>query len=418
MKKTIKILSALLITLLLAGCLLFAGSALGMPRPALRGMRNAAGADQESASLREKQDLRTWLGIDAVLSILTQAQAKEAAGQAVPDAPDAEAPDTAGTAAYGETASEKASEKKEAEAQAGTKTETTAADKAPEKAEEKAKAKAEAGTEEKAAEDVKAEADPSASLTKLQKKYVRAWEDFHGRAFPLNASLHNYNWKYLGYDENGRLLYEGDKRYAVRQGIDVSEFQGKIDWEKVQKSGIDFVFVRAGHRMFESGTLVRDSRAVKNLRRAKAAGLDVGVYVFSQAVTKAEACEEAQLCLDVIEESGVEVTLPVVFDPEIQIEYYARINYISGEQFTDNALAFCKAVKKAGYTPAIYANCSTQTDILDMSRLEGNALMWYADYNPTPESPYQFTFWQYSNTGWVKGIPETETDLNVWFVEK
>ena len=135
-------------------------------------------------------------------------------------------------------------------------------------------------------------------------------------------------------------------------------------------------------------------------------------------MTESEAREEAQLCLDVIKESGVEITLPIVFDPEIQIEYYARINFIDGEQFTDNTLAFCKAIKKAGYTPAVYANCSTETDILDMSRLDGHALLWYADYNSVPESPYQFTFWQYSNTGRVEGIPETETDLNVWFVEK
>ena len=255
-------------------------------------------------------------------------------------------------------------------------------------------------------------------MTKLQKKYVQDWEDFHGRAFPLNATLHNYNWKYLQYDEMGRLHYDGDKHYSVRHGIDVSEFQGRIDWEKVRSSGIDFVFVRAGHRMFESGELVKDTRAVKNLTRAKKAGLEVGVYVFSQAVTEKEAREEAQLCLDVIKESGVEVTLPIVFDPEIQIEYYARLNFIDGEQFTDNTLAFCKAIKKAGYAPAVYANCSTQTDILDMSRLDGHATIWYADYNYIPESPYQFTFWQYSNTGRVEGIPEAETDLNVWFVEK
>ena len=128
--------------------------------------------------------------------------------------------------------------------------------------------------------------------------------------------------------------------------------------------------------------------------------------------------EEAKLCLDVIEDSGVELTLPIVYDPEIVVEdYYARINYISGEQFTDNAVAFCETIKKAGYTPAIYANSSTETDILDMSRLKGTTI-WYADYSGIPETPYDFTFWQYSDLGWVDGIPETETDLNVWFIKK
>ena len=261
------------------------------------------------------------------------------------------------------------------------------------------------------------DSDSEVPLTKRQKKYVQNWEELHGRDFPMETTLHDYNWDYLEYDKMWNLYYKGDKKYKIRRGIDVSEFQGEIDWDEVKKAGYDFVFVRAGHRMFESGDLLTDSRAVKNMKRAKKAGLDVGVYVFSQAVSETEAREEAQLCLDVIKKSGVEITLPVVFDPEIQTEYIARINYISGEQFTDNAVAFCKKIEKAGFTPAIYTNCSTETDILDMSRLN-NAVIWYADYGIIPESPYRFTFWQYSNTGWVEGIPEGMTDLNVWFVER
>ena len=256
------------------------------------------------------------------------------------------------------------------------------------------------------------------TLTKLQKKYVQSWEDWHMRTFPLNFPLHDYNWKYLNYDENGILHYKGDQNYKIRRGIDVSEFQGKIDWKKVKEAGFDFVFVRVGHRTMHTGDLQRDNRAIKNLRRASDAGLDVGAYVFSQAITKKEAREEAKLCLEVIEESGVKITLPIVYDPEIVVEdYYARINYISGEQFTDNSIAFCETIRKAGYTPALYANCSTETDILDMSRLK-DTVIWYADYSGTPESPYDFTFWQYSNVGRVDGIPEAETDLNVWFIEK
>lgn len=255
------------------------------------------------------------------------------------------------------------------------------------------------------------------SLTKLQKRHITRWEESHWREFPLNAGLNNYNWTYLKYTAEGRVTYKGDKRYTIRHGIDVSEFQGSIDWDKVREDGFDFAFIRAGHRFMHTGDLQQDRQAVKNLKNAEKAGFDIGVYVFSQAVSKKEAREEAQLCLDVIEKSGVEITLPVVYDPEIVIEdYAARINYISGEQFTDNCVAFCKVIEKAGYTPAVYANSSTQTDILDMSRLEG-AVIWYADYTGLPDSPYRFTFWQYSDYGWVSGIPETETDLNVWFIE-
>ena len=341
---------------------------------------------------------------------------------------DKKKPAQAGTkeeAAEEKTAEEKATEKKGTEdktEEKATEKKGTADKAAEEKGSEKeAAAEKEAKQEETGEKDTKEkekEKKKDSSPTKLQKKYIAAWEEWHMRDFPVNFPLHNYNWKYLNRDEEGKLRYEGDENYMIRRGIDVSEFQGKIDWDKVKEDGIDFVFVRAGHRTMHTGDLQRDSRAIKNLTRAKKAGLDVGAYVFSQAITKEEAREEAQLCLDVIKESGVELTLPIVFDPEIVIEdYYARINFISGKQFTDNAVAFCEKIKKAGYTPAIYANCSTETDILDMSRLKGTTI-WYADYSNVPETPYDFTFWQYSNLGWVDGIPETETDLNVWFIKK
>ena len=436
---------ACIITILILACLLLAGGIFWMSKTKASGTAAVSGKENESSAGEDNKtspgpeqdasDLRAWLGLDAVFSILGSEEdsgsetpdSGSAAGQIAASAKEADTSLMAGSsskkAETNDSGSDAKAETRDGSTSAGANTSDRDADHedgAPTASrEEKASGQGKISEEEKKESDGSKKEDASSGgLTKLQKKYIRAWEDFHGRSFPLNAPLHNYNWKYLAFDENGRIIYDGDKAYTVRHGIDVSEFQGKIDWNAVRESGIDFVFVRAGYRMFESGELVKDSRAVKNLRRAKKAGLEVGVYVFSQAVTKEEAREEAALCLEVIEESGVEVTLPVVFDPEIQIEYYARINYIDGTQFTDNALAFCKAIKKAGYASAVYANCSTETDILDMSRLDGQALIWYADYNAVPESPYQFTFWQYSNTGWVDGIPETETDLNAWFVEK
>ena len=465
------------ITIVIFLCLLFAGRAFLMQKifPA----QDPSGQDVRSAPSETSYAgfdgrIREWLGIDTILSILDigdgytvvkadssrttekasedvkPAQADQTAaadleapqaGQAADadlEAPqagqaadaDLETPQADQTASAGSSTASADSDKKKT-AQAGTKEEAaeekTAEEKATEKkgtedkTEEKAtekKGTADKAAEEKGTKEKEKEKKKDSSPTKLQKKYIAAWEEWHMRDFPVNFPLHNYNWKYLNRDEEGKLRYEGDENYMIRRGIDVSEFQGKIDWDKVKEDGIDFVFVRAGHRTMHTGDLQRDSRAIKNLTRAKKAGLDVGAYVFSQAITKEEAREEAQLCLDVIKESGVELTLPIVFDPEIVIEdYYARINFISGKQFTDNAVAFCEKIKKAGYTPAIYANCSTETDILDMSRLKGTTI-WYADYSNVPETPYDFTFWQYSNLGWVDGIPETETDLNVWFIKK
>ena len=355
----------------------------------------AAGSDSDTADRAEVKAA----GADQTAAGSTQskaADADQAADQAAAGSTDNKAADTAKDSA------------------ANTKDEADKNAKKNSGAQSKDEEKSESVSKDASSGDKK----PKDSLTKLQKKYVKAWEEWHMRDFPLNFPLHNYNWKYLKFDDKGVLHYEGDENYTIRRGIDVSEFQGKIDWEKVKKAGYDFVFVRAGHRTMHSGDLQKDKRAVKNLQRAKKAGLDVGVYIFSQAITEKEARKEAELCLDVIEESGVEITLPIVYDPEIVVEdYYARINYISGEQFTDNTVAFCEKIRKAGFTPAIYANCSTETDILDMSRIK-DTVIWYADYGSTPESPYDFTFWQYSNLGWVDGIPETETDLNVWFIKK
>lgn len=450
-----------------------------------RTLSDSASTESASAESSSPESLRSWLGVDTVLEILSPEPAEvpqPSESQALSSAEDSSAvpalsaspADKAPGSSFSFVSSAASTRSDPSAASAGTRMEMAAADQntgktasgkknaaaadstakaasakaAPEKAAPEKAASAKAASNKAASNKTasaktasaktasdkdsgnkdqnagnknskndQGDSDSEVPLTKRQKKYVQNWEELHGRDFPMETTLHDYNWDYLEYDKMWNLYYKGDKKYKIRRGIDVSEFQGEIDWDEVKKAGYDFVFVRAGHRMFESGDLLTDSRAVKNMKRAKKAGLDVGVYVFSQAVSETEAREEAQLCLDVIKKSGVEITLPVVFDPEIQTEYIARINYISGEQFTDNAVAFCKKIEKAGFTPAIYTNCSTETDILDMSRLD-NAVIWYADYGIIPESPYRFTFWQYSNTGWVEGIPEGMTDLNVWFVER
>ena len=444
---------AIIITTVILLCLLLAGGAFLLltksPAAGSSGQKEQSiepGAPSETLA----GQAREWLGIDTILSILdigngysvvkadpssvsvetvassdktgkdgTDASADESTAQTDSGASaDSNTDSKTGKTGTDASADESAAQSKTDISAGNTSGQTQTAEKTAEKkADKAAEKKADKAAETKDAKEEKKD-KKSTSPTKLQKKYVSAWEEWHMRDFPGNYPLHNYNWKYLEYNERGLPVYEGDKNYMIRLGIDVSEFQGNIDWKKVKEAGFDFVFVRVGHRTMHTGDLQRDARAIKNLTRAKEAGLDVGAYVFSQAITKKEAREEAQLCLDVIEESGVELTLPIVFDPEIVIEdYYARINFISGEQFTDNAVAFCEKIRKAGYTPAIYANCSTETDILDLSRLQ-DTIIWYADYSLTPESPYDFTFWQYSDEGWVDGIPETATDLNAWFIKK
>ena len=197
--------------------------------------------------------------------------------------------------------------------------------------------------------------------------------------------------------------------------MDVSHHQGTIDWEKVKAAGYEFAFVRMAYRGYgKTGSLNLDREYYNNIVNAQKAGLDVGIYVFSQAVNEEEALEEAQLIIDNLK--GLELQLPVVFDPELIRDDDARTDEVSGEQFSKNTIAFCEKVKEAGFEPMIYSNMYWEAFLFDLEELAEYPI-WYADYEKVPQTPYKFTFWQYSESGHVDGI-DGKTDLNVWFVAK
>ena len=176
--------------------------------------------------------------------------------------------------------------------------------------------------------------------------------------------------------EEDRMTYAGDDRYTWRTGIDVSEHDEDIDWQQVRDAGIDFVFIRAGYRGYSEGSLRQDAYFEKNLREAREAGLDVGVYFFSQAVNEAEALEEADLVLRMLD--GQALQMPVVYDPESILNDAARTDDISGDQFTRNALAFCGRIRERGYAPRIYANLVWEAFEFDLSRIR-DIPIWYAE---------------------------------------
>ena len=212
--------------------------------------------------------------------------------------------------------------------------------------------------------------------------------------------------------EEDRMTYAGDDRYTWRTGIDVSEHDEDIDWQQVRDAGIDFVFIRAGYRGYSEGSLRQDAYFEKNLREAREAGLDVGVYFFSQAVNEAEALEEADLVLRMLD--GQALQMPVVYDPESILNDAARTDDISGDQFTRNALAFCGRIRERGYSPMIYANLVWEAFEFDLSRIR-DIPIWYADYEPVPQTPYFFTVWQYTDSGTVPGIVGP-VDLNLQLI--
>lgn len=244
-------------------------------------------------------------------------------------------------------------------------------------------------------------------------RFVDAWGEWHETEINPKVEKHTYDLECLK-QEDGVISYEGDSRYTIKRGVDVSQHQGVIDWEKVKAAGYDFAFVRMVYRGYGStGSLNLDKYYYQNIVNAQAAGLSVGVYVFSQAVNEEEALEEAQLVIENLQDINLE--LPVVFDPELIREDTARTDNVTGEQFTRNTIAFCEKIKEADYEPMIYSNMVWEASLFDLEQLADYPI-WYADYEPVPQSPYKFTFWQYSESGQVDGI-QGAVDLDIWFCE-
>ena len=223
---------------------------------------------------------------------------------------------------------------------------------------------------------------------------------------------HSYNWGYLTNNDSG-ISYEGDPNYTIRRGIDVSDWQGKIDWKQVTDAGYEFAILRLGYRGYGTkGTMKMDNTFYYNIQNAQTYGIDVGVYFFAQAVNETEALEEANFVLNALK--GYHLQLPVVYDPELISHTKARTDNVTGEQFTKNTIVFCEAIRAAGYTPMVYSNMIWEATLFDMTQLQAYDF-WYADYEMIPQTPYAFTIWQYSDHGRVPGI-NTNVDLNIQFI--
>ncbi len=217
-------------------------------------------------------------------------------------------------------------------------------------------------------------------------------------------------YKISSFHRDGELLSYEDPEYEYQLGVDVSVFQGEIDWKAVKEQGISFAIIRAGYRGYgESGSLNEDELFRQNIAGAKEAGLLVGAYFFSQAMNTEEATEEAEYVLSLLE--GVELDLPLVFDEEIIKNDDARTDAVLLSQFTENALAFFEKIKAAGYEPMLYTNLISECLVYDLEQLEGIPV-WFAGYDAFPLTPYQFEFWQYTESGKLEGISEP-VDLNI-----
>lgn len=214
------------------------------------------------------------------------------------------------------------------------------------------------------------------------------------------------------YERQGLKRYESPEIMGVA-GVDVSAYQGEIDWKAAKEAGVEFAMIRVGYRGYSTGKLDEDDYYVKNIQGALDAGIQVGVYFFSQALTEEEAKEEAQYVIERIQD--YEITYPVVFDWE-EVVGQARTDEMNMLMLTSCAKAFCEVIKEAGYEPGIYFNMSYGYEQLNLGSLK-DYTFWLAEYADAPTFAYNFQMWQYTNEGTVPGI-ETPVDLNICFKEK
>lgn len=222
-----------------------------------------------------------------------------------------------------------------------------------------------------------------------------------------------------GWQVIGGRRYQFAKNGALntRTGIDVSTFQGTINWNKVKADGIDFAMIRIGFRGYGTGKLMKDSRFEENYRGAKAAGMEIGVYFYTQAITREEAVQEAEFVLEILKTHPIDG--PVAYDMEgwSNPDDDPRCDdpSITNQDRTNFCLDFARTIQAAGYRPQIYTYYSYAYNKLNMGQISGKYSIWIADYSKgITNFGYNYDVWQYTSSGTVDGI-STRVDMNVSF---
>ena len=223
---------------------------------------------------------------------------------------------------------------------------------------------------------------------------------------------HDYDFTRLVCQSELMKYYDNGKQISF-VGIDISKFQEHVDFDRVKRAGIDFVMLRAGFRGYGSGQLVVDEYFMDNIKRATDAGLQIGIYFFSQAITKEEAVEEANFVLQLIED--YDVKYPIAYDMEIIENDSCRVENLSRTERTDITKAFLDTVRDAGYEAMVYGEKEWFIKQLDLSKLTAYDF-WLAQPGDIPDYPYKFSMWQYSQNAIVDGI-NGYVDMDICFID-
>ncbi len=233
---------------------------------------------------------------------------------------------------------------------------------------------------------------------------------FHFVPINTDLKLTDIDASGLRTNDDGIMEYVVDGETISHKGIDVSSFQGDIDWDLVRADGVEFAFIRTAFRGYGTGKFVDDEKFEDNIAGATDAGIKVGAYVFSQAINEEEVIEEAESTIEKL--SPYVKNCPIVIDVEFTGDG-GRMDKLTPSERTDLILKFCEVVENAGYKPYVYYNTEMSILYVDLPRLEGIP-KWYASYSSDFFYPYDIDVLQYSATGRVAGI-RGDVDLDICF---
>lgn len=213
-------------------------------------------------------------------------------------------------------------------------------------------------------------------------------------------------------------FFDTNEKYV--SGIDVSQHNGKIEWDKVAEH-TDFAIIRAGYRGYGNGTIVEDSRFKENMKNATKEDIHIGAYFYSQATTPEEAEEEAEFVLDLIR--PYDIDLPIFIDFEYSYDADGKLAGrlfnadLSGREAADIINAFCEKIIESGYRAGVYSSSSVYNFDIKMSAIADDIFVWVADYNSAVTYLGRYDIWQYSKNGSCDGVNSKYVDLNRWYIK-
>lgn len=238
--------------------------------------------------------------------------------------------------------------------------------------------------------------------------YADGWQNIQGKTYYFRNSQAVTGWNQI---DGLQYYFNGDGSLGSHLVIDVSTYNGDIDWDRVKEAGIDYAIIRVGYRGYETARLVKDKRFDTNMSNATAAGVKVGAYIVTQAVNTNEAVEEASFIISSC--SGYNVSLPLAIDVESAGNGSGRGDKISVAERTAVINAFVQTIRGAGYSAMVYANKDWMTNRINAGGLASGSTVWLAQYRSSCTYGGSYQMWQFTESGSIPGI-SGNVDMSAW----